>query len=177
MKAVFLDRDGVLNEAVVRGGKPYSPASVDEVVISADAPAALASLRQHGYRLIMATNQPDIARKLMPRETVERINRFICDSLPIDAVEMCEHDDSDNCECRKPRPGLLTRAARRDGIDLAQSFMIGDRWSDIEAGRSAGCRTVLIGSGYGDITLPPHAAVSNLADAAAWIVAQSQRRP
>lgn len=176
MRAVFLDRDGVLNRAVIRDGKPHPPRSLEEVVIPNDAAAALDSLRRHGYRLIIATNQPDIARKLTSREMVERINRYICDALPIDAVEMCTHDDSDNCDCRKPRPGMLRRAAARDGIDLSQSFMVGDRWRDVEAGRSAGCRTVLIGNGYGAMTAPPDVAVKNLADAAAWIVAQSLGR-
>ena len=175
-RAVFLDRDGVLNEAVVRNGRPYPPAGLEELVIVADAGAALGLLQGAGYRLVVATNQPDIARGTTPRERVTELNRYLQDRLPLDAVEVCEHDDADQCACRKPAPGLLTRAAARDGIDLAASFMVGDRWRDIEAGRRAGCRTVLIGDGYGEAFKSlPDTAVRSLTDAAAWILAQERK--
>jgi D-glycero-D-manno-heptose 1,7-bisphosphate phosphatase len=173
MKAVFLDRDGVLNEAIVRDGRPYSPGTLDEVIIPPRAGAALAALRRRGYRLIMVTNQPDIARKKISREAVQTINRHVCEVLSIDAVEMCAHDDGDDCDCRKPRPGMLIRAAQRDGIDLAASFMVGDRGRDIEAGRRATCRTILIGKGYDEIVRPqPDVAVGSVVEAAVWILAQ-----
>lgn len=175
MKAVFLDRDGVLNNTIVRDGKPYSPDTIEEMVIPADAAAALARLRQHGFRLLMATNQPDIARGRMTRETVDAMNAHIRRHLPLDAIEMCVHDDLDNCNCRKPKSGLLLNAAKRDGIDLAASFMVGDRWRDVEAGRGAGCRTVLVGSGYGERFLAqPDIKVASLSEAADWILQQSE---
>lgn len=171
-KAVFLDRDGVLNEALVRDGKPFSPRTIAEVVIPPGVPSALSRLRQNGFRLIMVTNQPDIARGSQPREAVHVINRYLLETLQLQGAEICEHDDADNCNCRKPKPGMLLRAAARDHIALVESFMIGDRWRDIEAGRRAGCRTILIGNGYGEaLQSAPDAIVATLGDAADWILA------
>ena len=176
-RAVFLDRDGVLNEAVVRDGKPFSPMSVEEVVIPPDVPAALSLLRQNGFRLVMITNQPDIARGLQSRETVYAINRFLQDGLGVDASETCEHDDSDHCDCRKPKPGMLIRAAARDRIALSESFMVGDRWRDIEAGRRAGCKTILLGDGYGEqFKSSPDVTFATFGEAAKWILRQSVQR-
>lgn len=175
VKAVFLDRDGVLNNALVRDGKPFSPMSIAEVIVPPDVPDALARLHRAGFRLVMVTNQPDIARGLQSREKVYEINNYLKDLLHIDAAEVCEHDDADGCDCRKPKPGMLLRAAARDGIALAESFMVGDRWRDIEAGRRAGCRTVLIGDGYDEgLKSPPDAAFTTLDDAASWILAQTR---
>jgi D-glycero-D-manno-heptose 1,7-bisphosphate phosphatase len=173
-KAVFLDRDGVLNEAPVRDGKPLSPMTLAEVVIPPDVPGALSQLRQSGFRLIMTTNQPNIARGSQSREAVYAINRYVSETLQLHGTEICEHDDADNCDCRKPKPGMLLRAAKLHHIALRESFMIGDRWRDIEAGRRAGCRTILIGHGYGeDMKSTADAMVATLSDAAAWILAQS----
>jgi D-glycero-D-manno-heptose 1,7-bisphosphate phosphatase len=147
-RAVFLDRDGVLNEPVVRDGKPYPPASVDDVRIVPGAAEALASLRRCGFLLIVVTNQPDVARGTATRETVDAIHRRLADALPIDEFVVCCHDDADRCACRKPLPGMLLDAARRHHIDLATSYLIGDRWRDIDAGAAAGCRTILIDRGY-----------------------------
>jgi D-glycero-D-manno-heptose 1,7-bisphosphate phosphatase len=175
VKAVFLDRDGVLNSALVRDGKPYSPMSIAEVVIPPDVPDALNVLRRNGFRLVMVTNQPNIARRIQSRESVDAINRLLQERLGFDAAEVCEHDDVDNCDCRKPKPGMLLRAAERDHIALAESFMVGDRWRDIEAGRRAGCRTILIGQGYGEEKhYSADATVVTLGDAASWILAQTK---
>jgi D-glycero-D-manno-heptose 1,7-bisphosphate phosphatase len=175
VRAIFLDRDGVLNQAVVRDGKPYSPMSVAEVVVPPDVPGALTRLRRAGFRLIVVTNQPDIARGSQSRDTVHAINRHLRELLRLDNVEMCEHDDADNCDCRKPKPGMLLRAAARDRIGLAESFMVGDRWRDIEAGRRAGCQTVLIGNGYNEeLKSPPDAQVASLGEAAEWILTQQR---
>jgi D-glycero-D-manno-heptose 1,7-bisphosphate phosphatase len=173
-RAVFLDRDGVLNEAIIRNGKPYSPETVGDCVIVPGAAKSLAALRADGYRLIVVTNQPDIARGKVTRQQVESINQHLRSLLPIDAVEMCEHDDSDQCDCRKPKPGMLVRAAKRDGIVLSESFMIGDRWRDVEAGRRASCRTILVGDGYGEkFSSPPDVTVANVGEAADWIIAHA----
>jgi D-glycero-D-manno-heptose 1,7-bisphosphate phosphatase len=172
-RAVFLDRDGVLNKAVIRNGKPYSPNTIEEMVIVPDGAAALSRLRQHSFRLIVATNQPDIARGLLTRGVVEAMNTHLRRKLPLDAIEVCEHSDEDHCDCRKPQPGMLLRAAKRDGIALAESFMVGDRWRDIEAGRRANCRTILIGDGYGEQFLsPPDVTVDTLSEAVDWILEQ-----
>jgi len=175
VKAVFLDRDGVLNDALVRDNKPFSPTSIVEVVIPPDVPDALALLRRSGFRLVMVTNQPNIARGTQSRESVYAINRHLQERLGFDAGEVCEHDDVDNCDCRKPKPGMLLRAAKRDNIALAESFMVGDRYQDIEAGRRAGCRTILIGQGYGErIESPPDVTVASLSEAANWILTQAK---
>ena len=173
--AVFLDRDGVLNAAIVRNGRPYSPEDPSEVIIPEGACAALEELKREGFLLIVVTNQPDIARGKTTRANVDQINAQIAAVLPLDAIEVCEHDDQDQCECRKPKPGMILHAREKLGINLAGSFMVGDRWRDIEAGRRAGCRTILIGEGYGEIF--PHAPTIKLASlpqAASWIVQQSK---
>jgi D-glycero-D-manno-heptose 1,7-bisphosphate phosphatase len=176
-RAVFLDRDGVLNKAYVRNGKPHSPDSIEEMIIFADAAAALERLRQHGFRLIVATNQPDIARKRLTRAQVDAMNVYLRNQLPLDTIEVCPHDDADNCDCRKPKPGLLVNAAKRDGVALSDSFMVGDRFRDIEAGDSAGCRTILIGDGYGEtFKARPDAKFATLTEAADWILKQPAKQ-
>jgi D-glycero-D-manno-heptose 1,7-bisphosphate phosphatase len=171
-RAVFLDRDGVLNEAVVCNGKPYPPASAEEVRIVADAPAALARLKALGLSLIVVTNQPDVARGTQTGEAVERIHQRIRAALPVDDILSCFHDDRDGCACRKPEPGMILEAAARHGVEPGRSFMVGDRWRDIEAGHAAGCRTVWIDCGYGERApaVPPDATVRSIAEAADWIV-------
>ena len=176
-RAVFLDRDGVLNRAVVRNGKPYPPASLAELEIAPGAKDALASLQKKGYKLLVVTNQPDISRGFTPRETVDEINRKLASILPLDDIFVCQHSDADDCNCRKPKPGLLQEAARRHNIDLASSFMVGDRWRDVEAGQSAGCRTILIDDGYEEKqpARPPDARVASMSEAVDGILQRSQR--
>jgi D-glycero-D-manno-heptose 1,7-bisphosphate phosphatase len=171
--AVFLDRDGVLNEPVVRGGKPYPPASAAEMLITSDVPAAVARLKSLGLPLIVVTNQPDVARGTQTKEAVEAIHDRLRRELGIDAFVTCFHDDRDHCPCRKPKPGLIFEGAKRYGADPARSFLIGDRWRDIEAGRAAGCRTIWIDRGYQERT--PNGSdvrVESLTEAAEWIAQQ-----
>lgn len=173
--AVFLDRDGVLNDAIVRNGRPYSPQDAGELIITKGARSALEELKREGFVLIVVTNQPDIARGKTTRAKVDRINAQLAAILPLDAIEICEHDDQDQCDCRKPKPGMILRAQEKFGVNLARSFIAGDRWRDIEAGRRAGCRTILIGDGYSEIF--PHAPTIQLASlplAASWIIQQSR---
>jgi D-glycero-D-manno-heptose 1,7-bisphosphate phosphatase len=174
-KAVFLDRDGVLNRAIVRAGKPYPPATVDELEILPDAAPALAELKQHGFLLLVATNQPDVARGTQQRAEVEKMHAVLARALPIDEFLVCYHDDPDGCACRKPKPGLLLQAAASYAIQLSRSFMIGDRWRDIDAGAAAGCTTVWIDYGYAE-KAPAHqpaARVRSLPEAVRWIIAAS----
>jgi D-glycero-D-manno-heptose 1,7-bisphosphate phosphatase len=173
--AVFLDRDGVLNQVIMRNGKPYPPADPSELVITHGARAALEQLKREGFLLIVFTNQPDVARARTKRADVDKINAQLAAILPLDAIEVCEHDDTEQCECRKPKPGMILRGRDRLGVDLVASFVVGDRWRDIEAGRRAGCRTILIGDGYGEFF--PSAPTINLAslpEAASWIIKQSR---
>jgi transaldolase len=167
--AVFLDRDGVLNRAIVRDGKPYSPPSVKELIIAPDAKEALDRLRTAGYRIVVVTNQPDVARGAQTREAVEAINRALAAALPIDEIRVCYHDDRDACDCRKPAPGLLTQPPAHD---LARSVMVGDRWRDVDAGRRAGVAAcILIDHGYSEaIGHQPDVRVQSLGEAADWIL-------
>src|SRR3989338_1220214 len=120
-KAVFLDRDGVINAVTVVNGVPHPPQSVSEIVIPNDAFEALMLLKKHCYKLIVVTNQPDVARGKTKKETVEAINQYLKQQLPIDAFYICYHDNSDNCACRKPKPGLITMAAERHDVHISES--------------------------------------------------------
>lgn len=143
-RAVFLDRDGVLNEAIVKNGVSQPPACARHMVLCAHAGPALDRLRRLGLLRICVTNQPDVARGSRTRANVDSMNRRIRVLLHLDDLYACLHDNRDNCQCRKPKPGMLLAAARKWNIDLAQSWMVGDRESDILAGRAAGCRTILL---------------------------------
>jgi D-glycero-D-manno-heptose 1,7-bisphosphate phosphatase len=172
--AVFLDRDGVLNRAIVRDGKPYPPPSLAELVVVPEAPAELARLKALGFLLIVVTNQPDVARGTQTREMVEALNAKLASVMPLDDVFVCYHDDADGCDCRKPLPGLITQAAKRHGLDLARSFLIGDSWRDAGAGQRAGVRTAYIDYQYRERRPEPPAdvTVAGLHEAVDWIAAQ-----
>ena len=170
-RAVFLDRDGVVNRVILRGGKPYPPAGMEELEILPGVPEALEALRRAGYCLIVVSNQPDVARGTLDRGVVETMNRRLHAELRLDAVYVCWHDDRDGCLCRKPRPGMLIDAAAEFGLDLRTSFMVGDRWRDVEAGKRAGCTTILVDYGYDEkLTVEPDIRVRSLAEAAGRIL-------
>lgn len=149
-RAVFLDRDGVINRAIVRDGKPYPPSSLVELEILPGVREALQKLHDANYLLVVVTNQPDVARGTAKREDVEKMNAFLSSQLPIDDFKTCYHDSDDKCGCRKPLPGALLEAAQEHNIDLSKSFMVGDRWRDVEAGTSAGCKTFFINYRYAE---------------------------
>jgi D-glycero-D-manno-heptose 1,7-bisphosphate phosphatase len=146
--AVFLDRDGVINRAFIHDGMPVPPQSLQDLEILPGVSAALVALKAHGYSIVVVTNQPDVARGTSSKEAIEAIHKRLKDELAIDAILTCFHDDSADCECRKPKPGLLLQAAGDLGIDLSASFMVGDRWRDMEAGMRAGCRTFFVDRSY-----------------------------
>ena len=173
VSAVFLDRDGVLNAVSVEGGVPRPPRSTDTFEILPGVEEACAALRRHGFRLIVVTNQPDIARGAQSQDVVERMHAQLRRHLPVDDIYMCPHDDHHRCDCRKPKPGMLVAAAAAHGLDLSQSIMVGDRDKDIEAGRAAGCRTVFVDGGYGKRPVPEaDLTVRSLRDAVPWIISQ-----
>lgn len=147
-RAVFLDRDGVLVIPEMRDGRSFAPRRPEDFRIYDDAPQALAALKQAGFMLVVVTNQPDIGNGFVAAETVEDMHNRLRATLPVDHIEMCPHRQSDDCACRKPKPGMLLRAAKIHGIDLSSSIMAGDRAGDIEAGKAAGCRTVFIDLNY-----------------------------
>lgn len=172
-RAVFLDRDGVINRSVIRDGKPYPPARVEELEVLPGVRDALLRLGESGFRLVVVTNQPDVARGTQRREVVDAMHAKLAAALPIDEFRVCAHDDRDDCACRKPKPGLLETAAREGGLSLAASFMVGDRWRDVEAGRRAGCTTIFIDWGY-DERRPenPDVIVQSLPEAVDWILSR-----
>ncbi len=173
--AVLLDRDGVLNRVFVRGGVTHPPAHPGEFELLPGVAEALERLHAAGLPLVVVTNQPDVARGTQTWERVEALNDLIRGQLPVLEVLTCCHDSSDGCGCRKPRPGLLLEAARWFDLDLSRSFMVGDRWSDVEAGRAAGCRTVLITTPYsGRPWCRPDYCAADLPAAAEWILAHAQ---
>jgi D-glycero-D-manno-heptose 1,7-bisphosphate phosphatase len=172
-QAVFLDRDGVINRNYLRDGVTCPPRTAEEFEFLPGAAQAAARLREAGFVLVVVTNQPDVARGSTTREAVERLNDLVRAALPVEDVLSCFHDRGDGCDCRKPLPGMLLEAARRWGLDLGRSFMVGDRHTDVLAGRAAGCRTVLVEAataGHGE-SQPDHRA-ADLAAAAEWILQQ-----
>jgi D-glycero-D-manno-heptose 1,7-bisphosphate phosphatase len=174
-RAVFLDRDGVLNRSVVRDGKPYPPRSLDELEILPGVPEALGLLREAGFLLLVVTNQPDVARGTQRREVVEAINEALCAALPLDDVFTC-YDDGDSPR-RKPNPGMILEGTAKYRVDLGGSFLIGDRWKDVEAGRRAGCRTVLLDYGYAETEREGVTAsfrTRDLGEAVEWILAHAK---
>jgi len=149
-KAVFLDRDGVINRAVMRDGKPYPPANLAALEILPGVGGAMQSLHNAGWLLIVVTNQPDVARGTTSRSDVEAINQHLQQCLPIDEFRTCYHDGDEGCACRKPQAGALLSAAKTFDIDLSASYIVGDRWRDVEAGKRAGCKTIFIDYGYAE---------------------------
>jgi D-glycero-D-manno-heptose 1,7-bisphosphate phosphatase len=174
--AVFLDRDGVINRALVRDGKPYPPTRVDEFEILPGVEEACAKLKAAGFLLVVATNQPDVGRGTLPQAALDAIHTEMCRQLPIDRVEVCTHpgQGKSDCDCRKPKPGMLLRAAKELGLDLAQSWIIGDRWRDIDCGASAGVKTAFIDYGYDEaLRAKPDITVKSLLEAAVRILGVS----
>ena len=150
-KAIFLDRDGVINEVVFRGGnnsKPIAPWKIEEFKFIPGIKKPLAKLSQMGFHIFVVTNQPDIAKGVIKYNAVKKMNDIVINELPIDEIMVCSHIDSDDCNCRKPKPGMIISLAKKWGINLEDSFLIGDNWKDIESGKAAGCRTILIDKLY-----------------------------
>jgi D-glycero-D-manno-heptose 1,7-bisphosphate phosphatase len=168
-RAVFLDRDGVINRALERDARPYPPASLAEFEILPDVPAACAKLKAAGFLLVVATNQPDVGRGTLKQDVVEKIHAFMTAQLPIDRVEVCFHSGkgASDCDCRKPMPGMLLRVARDLDIDIAHSWMVGDRWRDVDCGHNAGCKTIFVDRGYAEeLKQQPDFFARNLGEAA-----------
>ena len=173
-RAVFLDRDGVLSRSLVRNGLPFAPTTLEGFEILPEAPEACHRLKQAGFLLIVVTNQPEVGRGTMGQEIVEAMHTKMCRELPIDRVGVCYHPGHgmSHCDCRKPKTGLLVSVAQELNINLAQSWMVGDRWRDIDCGFAAGCRTIFIGRGYAEaLKHAPDFRAKDLAQAAELILA------
>jgi len=147
-RAVFFDRDGIINKVIYREKKPCSPRKIIEFKLMPEIAKILNELRKYEFKIIIFTNQPDISRGLMKIEDLEKMHKIIKEVLHPDSILYCPHDDKDNCGCRKPKPGMIMKAANELNINLDKSFVIGDTWKDIEAGRSAGCITILLNAAY-----------------------------
>jgi D-glycero-D-manno-heptose 1,7-bisphosphate phosphatase len=173
VRAVFLDRDGVINANIMRDGKAVAPVTLDQFRILPGVEDAATRLKAAGFLLIVVTNQPDVSTGRTPRDTVEAMHAEIRRRMPIDEFNACFHVDAENCDCRKPKPGMIIGAAKRHGIDLSASFVVGDRWRDIEAGRTAGCTTIYVDYGIEqDGPLHPDKVVRSLAEAADYILSR-----
>ena len=155
-RAVFLDRDGVINQPIIRDGKPYPPLDVRDFKLLPGVVEACRRLKDAGFYIIIVSNQPDVGRGAADRAKIEAIHERMCAELPIDRVEVC-YDGEDTSEFRKPNPGMLLRAAAALDLDLQSSFMVGDRWRDVDCGHAAGCCTIFIDRGYvEDLRKAPH---------------------
>ena len=176
-RAVFLDRDGVLNAPVIREGKPSPPDSLAALKILPGVDEALSRLRAAGYLNIVVTNQPDVATGKQRIEVVEAMHDRLLRELPLDGVKVCYHTDDQKCDCRKPKAGMLLQAANDHDIDLPRSFLVGDRWRDVAAGQAVGCRCFFVDYGY-DEKRPekPYVPVKSLSEAAALILSHSSSR-
>ena len=173
--AVFLDRDGVLSKTRVHDGTPFPPASVQDFEVTSDAPEGCARLKAAGFILVVVTNQPDVGRGTQSREAVEEMHAKLRAAIPsLDAIEVCYHagaSHGDPCDCRKPKPGMLLRAAAKEEIDLGRSYLIGDRWRDVDCAHAAGCRAVFIDHGYGEhLRETPDFTVSTFREAVASVL-------
>jgi D-glycero-D-manno-heptose 1,7-bisphosphate phosphatase len=174
-KALFLDRDGVLNANLVRDGKAYAPRSFAEFQLLPGVEAAVRRAKEAGFLIIVTTNQPDVPSGITPRAEVDAMHAHLRQRMPIDDIEICFHVDGDNCACRKPKPGLLLQAAVRHGIDLNASYMVGDRWRDVLAGQAAGCFAIFVDYGLRqDQPATPDRIVGSLEEAVDFILGREQ---
>ena len=149
-KGIFFDRDGVINKSLILNNKPYPPKSLKDFEFFENIEKTLEQVRKSGFMSFIFTNQPDVARGALGKDKIEEINKYIYSKLPINKIYCCYHDDKDNCECRKPKAGMLYEAAKEFDVDLKKSFVVGDRWRDIDAGNLAGCKTIFIDYGYSE---------------------------
>jgi len=147
-RAVFLDRDGVLNRAPVRDGKPRAPYQAKDFRLLPGAARAVSALKRAGFAVVVVTNQPDVGHGLIAPGELNQMHLRLMARTAVDAILVCPHRQNDGCICRKPKPGMLRRAIRRFGIDPERSYMVGDRSGDMAAGRAVGARTVFVDRGY-----------------------------
>ena len=145
-RAVFIERDAILNE--VRSGpkQQISPLTLEEFKVIASAEGPLKKLKAAGFLLIVTTNQPGLSRGYQSRRDLDRMHDILRRTFPLDDIMVCPHDENDHCPCRKPRPGLLIEAAFKWHLNLDHSFVISNKWQDAEAARTAGCTSLLLKS-------------------------------
>jgi D-glycero-D-manno-heptose 1,7-bisphosphate phosphatase len=174
-RAVFMDRDGTLNVPLVRDGKPYPPTTAAEFQLLPGVAENCRRLHEAGLVLVVVTNQPDVGRGTLGRDAVEAMHAHLQGLVPeIARIEVCyDAGRGEPSRRRKPEPGMLCDAAAALDVDLAASWMVGDRWRDIDAGRAAGCRTIFIDQGYAEaLRQAPDFTVRSFAEAAGIILAR-----
>jgi D-glycero-D-manno-heptose 1,7-bisphosphate phosphatase len=172
-RAAFLDRDGVINRAILVDGIPRPPYLISDVVIIEGVLQAIEKLKEHNFVPVVITNQPDVARGLTTRREVDSINAFIGRKAGIEHFYCCFHDDDDQCPCRKPAPGLIKLAAIELALDPLKSILVGDRWRDIAAGQAAGCVNYFIDYSYPErMPNEPYVSVSSLFEATRIIIGE-----
>jgi histidinol-phosphate phosphatase family protein len=174
-KVVFLDRDGTINK-----DSPDHIKAWDEFHFFPNSKEGIKLLNDNGFRIIIITNQSVIARGMVTREELDIIHNKLLDELKeygckIQGIYYCPHHPDDGCNCRKPNPGLLLKAAEENDIDTSKCYMVGDRMMDVEAGKKVKCKTILISSGLGineinKINKKPDYIAEDLLDASKWIV-------
>jgi D-glycero-D-manno-heptose 1,7-bisphosphate phosphatase len=170
-KAVFLDRDGVINKVILKDGIPFAPTNIEDVEILDGVISALDDLRNAQYKIIVVTNQPDVSRRKIDAKKIHEINNYIAKLTQLTNFYVCTHDDNDFCTCRKPKPGLIKSAAKDLDINLGESVLVGDRWKDISAGQEAGCKCFFINNNYREVKPKlPYFEVKSLAEAAKIII-------
>ena len=147
-KAAFLDRDGVINKSFIKNGFPFAPLLFSQLEILSGVKESIIKLQKLNFVCLVVTNQPDVSRGKIDKKYVIIMNNYLKEEVKLDDIFVCYHDDNDNCKCRKPKPGLILEASKKWNINLKKSYMIGDRWKDIEAGRNAGCKTIFIDYNY-----------------------------
>lgn len=162
-KAVFFDRDGTLNKSFIIKNKPYAPKSYKDFQIFPESIEVVRILKKAGYLIVVVTNQPDISTGLISKSELKKMHRDLKKTLDIDEIFHCPHTDEKGCKCRKPKPGMIHKAKKKWGIDLNKSYLVGDQWKDIEAGRSAGVMTILVKRSYSGNCLP-HYTVKKIGD-------------
>ena len=150
MSCIFLDRDGVINHSKVIEGKPFAPTKFEDFKLIDGVSESLAILKKKKFKISIFTNQPDVKLIKKMKKEVIKMHDFLLKTLPIDHIDVCFHNKSDNCLCRKPKIGMLTRSAKKLKVNLEDCFVVGDRWSDIEAGQKAGCKCFFIDYNYNE---------------------------
>ncbi len=149
-KCIFLDRDGVINRSNVKNGKPYAPLRFENFIFLPKVKKSIHQLKKLGFLVILITNQPDISKKKLKISTLDKMNDKIYRNLDVDDIFFCIHSSEDNCNCRKPKTGMLLESQKKYNINLNKSFMIGDRKKDIDSGIKAGCKTIFINRNYNE---------------------------
>lgn len=139
-KALFIDRDGVINKSIIRNGKPYAPINFLEFEMLDGVEEAFYLLKKSEYMSIIVTNQPDIASGKQTLLSLNKLHNYLQEKYSIDLIRVCPHKEEDGCDCRKPKPGMIISASKKLNININFSYMIGDRWTDILCGQRAGCK-------------------------------------